>query len=104
MSEKTSIVPASSATAGTSLTGAATRAARQSRVRRDARKETRSVEEQLLALRPTRRPDWVNALQPLDPPTDGTNGLHRLVGMWPGDETDEEIERLLKEMNGEGAG
>jgi len=49
-------------------------------------------------VRPAGPPDWVVALQPENPPTDGTNGFHRLVGTWPGDETDEEIDAALQHL------
>jgi hypothetical protein len=49
-------------------------------------------------VRPTSPPAWVAAIQPLNPPTDGTNGLHRLVGSWPGDEPDEVVEEALRRL------
>lgn len=35
---------------------------------------------------------------------DGTNGLHRVIGMWPGDETEEELLAMEKRLDDEDAG
>ena len=53
---------------------------------------------------PTAPPEWVRTLAPRNPPTDGTNGLHRAVGKWPGDETETELLLLEKQMDDEDAG
>ena len=44
-------------------------------------------------------PGWLEATAPENPPTDGTNGLHRLVGRWPGKESDEEIAAALERLS-----
>jgi hypothetical protein len=44
-------------------------------------------------------PEWLLAVQPGTPPTDGTNGLNRLLGTWPGDESDEEIAEALRQVS-----
>jgi hypothetical protein len=49
--------------------------------------------------RPTAPPAWLNEIQSENPPTDGTNGLHRVVGKWPGNETDEEIRIALERLS-----
>ena len=48
---------------------------------------------------PDAAPEWLTKIEPENPPTDGTNGMHRLVGQWPGDETDEEIEAALERLS-----
>ena len=53
---------------------------------------------------PAAPPEWVRALTPRDPSTDGTNGLHRAVGQWPGDETEEELLVLERQIDDEDAG
>ncbi len=55
-------------------------------------------------VRPTSPPDWVLALKPRNPATDGTNGLHRVIGQWPGDETEEELLALERRIDDEDAG
>jgi len=37
--------------------------------------------------------------QPRNPPAPGTSGMERVYGQWPGDETDEEINRALEELS-----
>ncbi len=44
-------------------------------------------------------PEWVRNLRPATLTDDGTNGLHRLVGAWPGDESDVEIEEALARLS-----
>jgi hypothetical protein len=44
-------------------------------------------------------PAWLDRLPPVESPVDGTNGLNRVVGQWPGDETDEEIEAALERLS-----
>lgn len=53
---------------------------------------------------PVRLPAWVAELKPQNPPTDGTNGLHRAIGAWPGDETEEELLAAEKRLDDEDAG
>ena len=55
-------------------------------------------------VRPTTPPDWVLALTTRNLPNDGTNGLHRVIGKWPGDETEEELLALERQMDDEDAG
>jgi len=50
-------------------------------------------------VRPDTPPAWLTQIEPENPPTDGTNGLHCIVGQWPGDETDEEIEAALERLS-----
>ena len=38
-------------------------------------------------------------LRPANPPTDGTNGMHRVFGHWPGDETDEQVAAALEKLS-----
>ncbi len=38
-------------------------------------------------------------LRPANPPTDGTNGMHRVFGHWPGDETDEQVADALEKLS-----
>ncbi len=54
---------------------------------------------QAQAKRPKSPPDWVLAIQPKNPPTDGTNGMHRILGILQTPETDEEIIALLEELS-----
>ncbi|MES2460618.1 MAG: hypothetical protein V4671_08530 [Armatimonadota bacterium] len=49
--------------------------------------------------RPTSPPDWLTAIQPANPAADGTNGLHRAAGNWPGDESDEEVNAALERLS-----
>ena len=42
---------------------------------------------------------WALAIQPKNPPTDGTNGMHRIVGIMQTPETDEELTALLEELS-----
>ena len=42
---------------------------------------------------------WALAIQPENPPTDGTNGMHRIVGIMQTPETDEELTALLEELS-----
>jgi uncharacterized protein (DUF433 family) len=38
-------------------------------------------------------------IQPLNPAPPGSNWLEQIRGQWPGDETDEEIEKALEELS-----
>ena len=38
-------------------------------------------------------------LRRANPPTDGTNGMHRVFGHWPGDETDEQVAAALEKLS-----
>lgn len=49
--------------------------------------------------RPTEPPAWVRALKPRNPPTDGTNGMHRVIGALDIPGTDEEIAAILEELS-----
>lgn len=53
----------------------------------------------LEALKDRPRPKSLSDLKPRIPSPPGTNGLAQIVGQWPGDETDEEVERALEEMS-----
>ena len=55
-------------------------------------------------VRPTTPPAWLADLKPANPPTDGTNGMHRVFGKWPGDETEEELLALERQLDAEDAG
>lgn len=43
-------------------------------------------------------------LRPLAPPTDGTNGMHRAFGHWPGKEREEDLLALDQVLDDEDAG
>ena len=49
--------------------------------------------------RPTGPPAWLADIQPANRATDGTNGLHRAAGIWPGDESDEKVREALKRLS-----
>ena len=59
----------------------------------------RLLAEEAVRTRPTQPPAWLADIQPLNPPTDSTNGMHRVIGAWPGDETDDEIREALAEIS-----
>ena len=42
---------------------------------------------------------FLSELKPLNPAPPGSNWLEQIKGQWPGDETDEEIERALEELS-----
>ena len=44
-------------------------------------------------------PTWLQQQSPLNPPDDNTNGLHRVIGQWPGEESDEEIDAALERLS-----
>lgn len=44
-------------------------------------------------------PLWLRDIHPASPPTDTSNGLDRLLGTWPGDESDETIEQALDQLS-----
>ena len=41
----------------------------------------------------------IATFKPRTPPPPGTNGMERVYGQWPGDETDETIYRTLEELS-----
>ena len=49
--------------------------------------------------RPTQPPAWLADLKPANPPAHGTNGMDRVFGKWPGDETDQQIQSALDELS-----
>ena len=51
-----------------------------------------------------RQARFLATVKPRNPPTDGTNGMHRVFGAWPGDETEEELLRLERRLDDEDAG
>lgn len=51
------------------------------------------------ALKDRPRPKSLSELKPRIPSPPGSNGLAQIVGQWPGDETDEEIDRALEELS-----
>lgn len=57
------------------------------------------VMQELEALKDRKPPQSVADLQPRVPTPPGTTWLEALRGQWPGGESDEEIERALKEMS-----
>jgi hypothetical protein len=65
----------------------------------ERRERARQIAEEARRTRPTEPPAWIADIQPANPPSDGTNGLHRIVGRWPGDETAEEIDALLEHLS-----
>lgn len=42
-------------------------------------------------------PRWLDEIQPRNPASDGTNGLHRIVGILETPEQDRELTQLLQE-------
>jgi len=59
--------------------------------------DTKVIAGRLVYTPPAEPPDWVKALQPTNPPTDGTNGIHRVYGALETPEDDNEIALLLQE-------
>ena len=53
----------------------------------------------LRALKDRQVPQTLADLKPKVPPPPGKSWLEGIVGQWPGDESDEEIERVLREMS-----
>jgi hypothetical protein len=51
------------------------------------------------ALRDRQRPRSLADLKPRIPPPPGSNGFAEIIGTWPGDETDEEIQAALDELS-----
>lgn len=49
----------------------------------------------LQALKNRKPPQTLADLQPRIPPPAGTSGLDQVIGHWPGDETDDEIQAAL---------
>lgn len=50
-------------------------------------------------VRPLEPPAWVWELASQKPSTDGTNGMHRVWGAWPGNETDAQVNAALGELS-----
>ena len=48
---------------------------------------------------PKPRPHSLADLQPRIPPPPGSNGMAQIIGQWPGDETDEQIQAALDELS-----
>lgn len=48
---------------------------------------------------PSGPPAWLADIKPRNPSTDGTNGLHRITGVWTGDDTDKEIREMLEQLS-----
>jgi len=65
----------------------------------ERRERARQIAEEARRTRPTEPPAWLADIQPANPPTDGTNGLHRIFGVMPTPETDAEIAALLEELS-----
>ena len=42
-------------------------------------------------------PEWLKEIQPRNPSKDGTNGLHRIIGVLETPEDDRELTQLLQE-------
>lgn len=61
-----------------------------------ARMTNRTDEERAAALAYT-----LATLRPRIPPPPGSNGMEFVIGHWPGDETDEQIEAALEELERE---
>lgn len=59
--------------------------------------DTKAIAGRLVYIPPAEPPDWVKALRPDTPPTDGTNGMHRVYGALVTPEDDSEIALLLQE-------
>lgn len=60
----------------------------------------RELTRQALAeLKHRERPQSLDELKPRRPSPPGMNGLAYIAGKWPGDETDEEIDRALEELS-----
>src|SRR5438067_2144729 len=57
------------------------------------------VMKELEALRKRKPPQTLADLKPRLPTPSGTMWLEAIRGQWPGDESDEEIERILKEIS-----
>jgi len=53
----------------------------------------------LLALKERQPPQSLADLKAAVPPPPGQSWLEAVVGQWPGDESDEEIERVLRELS-----
>src|SRR5207248_9319524 len=57
------------------------------------------VMRELEALKHRKPPQSLADLKPRIPTPPGKSWLEAIVGQWPGDESDEEIERILKEIS-----
>lgn len=44
-------------------------------------------------------PAWLAQIVPENPPADGSNGLHRGIGQWPGTETETQILDALERLS-----
>jgi hypothetical protein len=61
--------------------------------------ERELVQQALLALKDRKRPHSLADLKPRIPTPPGTSWLEAIRGQWPGNESDEEINRALEEMS-----
>ena len=59
--------------------------------------DTKIIGGRLVYTPPSEPPDWVTALRPETPPTDGTNGMHRVYGALETPEEDNVMALLLQE-------
>lgn len=57
------------------------------------------VAQELDALQDRKPPQSVDDLQPRIPPPPGKSWLEAVVGEWPGDESDHEVQRILEEIS-----
>ena len=53
----------------------------------------------LEALKQRTRPNSIDELRPRIPTPEGKNWLESIRGQWPGDETDDVIDRALEELS-----
>jgi hypothetical protein len=53
----------------------------------------------LEALKERKPPQTLAELKPRIPPPPGSNGLDQIIGRWPGDESDAEIDAALEELS-----
>ena len=61
--------------------------------------ERELMQQSLMALKLRKRPQSLDELQPRVASPPGTSWLAQVVGQWPGDESDEEINKALEEMS-----
>jgi hypothetical protein len=57
------------------------------------------VLQELEALKNRKPPQSLDELKPRVPTPPGRSWIESIAGQWPGDESDEEIERILEEMS-----
>jgi hypothetical protein len=61
--------------------------------------ERELMQQALLALKDRKHPQSLDELKPRIPSPPGTSWLANVVGKWPGNESDEEIDKALEEMS-----